>query len=199
MIDWIDLTHPLNADTWIYQGAKYSDPDFAAERWANIEDDGYEVWRLSVGTQMGTHIDAPSHFVRGAATMDDFLTLDCIGTFRLVMAEALSSADWGIDWESHSHLLLDARKNDVALPHNIEAFLALPVKTIVMAGGLRVDHDDPHWFHRRLAEVGKFLVEELCVPDDFKFGQFGQIATLPLPLTGLSGSPTRVLLSTSVE
>lgn len=199
MKGWIDLTHPLNADTWIYRGPDYSDPDFAADRWASIEKDDYEVWRLGVSTQMGTHIDAPSHFVRGAVTMDGFLPQDCIGTYRLVTAEALSGADWGIDWDMHSHLLLDARKNDVALIQNIETFLDLPVKTIVMAGELRVNHDDPHWFHRRLAEVGKFLVEDLCVPDDFQFGQLGQIATLPLPLTGLSGSPTRVLLATSVE
>lgn len=195
MIDWVDLTHPLSADTWIYRRENYSDPDFSATPWAGIEKDGYEVWKLGLGTQMGTHIDAPSHFVRGAATMDDFWPQDCIGIYRLVQAAHFGDADCG----DHSHLLIDGRRSDIVAVKALEHLLRLPVKTLVLAGGLKVAHDDPLWFHRRVAEAGKFLVEDLCVPDNLAFEATGRIATVPLLLSGLSGSPTRVLVATQTK
>ncbi len=197
MTDWIDLTHPLNAETWIYREAGYSDPAFSAERWCDVDNQRYEVWKLGLGTQMGTHIDAPCHFAKGGATMDAFGPQDAIGTYRLVTDIDLARDNWTLGWQGESHLLLDARSQSRVLPRSIETLLSLPVKTIVMAGELKLDHPDPLWFHVRLGQTGKFLVEDLNVPSGFAFPATGQIATVPLPLSGLSGSPTRVLIAST--
>lgn len=194
MKPWIDLTYPLDTKTWIYQGDDYSDPQFASEHWASVADNGFEVWKLSLGTQMGTHVDAPSHFVTGAATLDDFNPQDCVGTYILVSAQDLTHAEFSLDWKNDTHLFLDARKEDVADPQAVKTLLQLPVRVIVMAGGLRVDHDDPLWFHKEVARAGKFLVEDLMVDASLKLPTRGQIITAPLRLTGLSGSPARVLV-----
>ena len=66
---WIDLTRPMNAGMEIYSTGAYADPPFRAEPWCDLSEAGFAVWHLQMGTQTGTHIDAPSHFVQGAATL----------------------------------------------------------------------------------------------------------------------------------
>ena len=64
---------------------------------------------------------------------------------------------------------------------------------IVMVGNVKVDHDDPLWFHRRVAQAGKFLAED-TLEDIGTFAPAGDIVALPLRMTGVSGSPARVMV-----
>lgn len=196
---WLDLTQPLNSETWVYRDEGYSDPEFSAVLCASIGPQRYEAWLLGLATQMGTHIDAPSHFVSGGATMDEFLPEDCVGTYHVVTSKELTSSEWQPTWPDASHLFLDARQLNVATTAAVDRLLELPIKTIVMAGGLKVAHDDHLWFHQRVADLGKYLVEDLKTSDDQCIPLSGQIITTPLPLSGLSGSPTRVLVSKTID
>jgi kynurenine formamidase len=63
----IDLTHPLDATVQTFPG----DPDFAVEPAATIERDGYNVLHVRMGSQTGTHVDAPYHFLTGGARIDE--------------------------------------------------------------------------------------------------------------------------------
>lgn len=194
MKDWIDLSFDLNPDMWIYSEANYSDPPFGAMKWTDPETSRYEVWALSMGTQMGTHIDAPCHFVPGAASMDAFDPQHCFGRFRRVDAARLNGDLSPENWAGITHLFLDARADHLASVEDIEALLKLPIPIWVMAGNLCVDHPDGLWFHQRIAGAGKFLVEDLNAEDAGPLPETGEIITTPLKLTGLSGSPTRVLI-----
>ncbi|WP_165390713.1 cyclase family protein [Pseudoduganella lutea] len=197
MNDWIDLTRKLDQDLWIYQEDGYADPPLAIERWAERATEGFEVWRLALGTQTGTHIDAPCHFADGGATLDALPAGACVGTYRLVTAEDLADPDVRFDWTGESHVLLDARTPHPAATAAIDAMLALPPLMIVMVGNLNVAHADPLWFHRRVAGAGKFLAEDLleAVLDDIgDLAPAGDIIALPLRLMGVSGSPARVLI-----
>lgn len=62
----IDLSHPLHEAIPIYPG----DPEFRAEWAVRLEEKGYNVHRICMGSHAGTHIDAPAHFVAGGATVD---------------------------------------------------------------------------------------------------------------------------------
>ncbi len=62
MTEIIDLTRKLDESLSIYSGGGYSDPPLLVESWCAIEEQGFKVSRLSMGTQTGTHIDAPAHF-----------------------------------------------------------------------------------------------------------------------------------------
>lgn len=62
----IDLTHPLAAGIPIYPGGV----PFRAGEIADIHRDGYFANLLVTGEHTGTHVDAPAHFVAGAATLD---------------------------------------------------------------------------------------------------------------------------------
>ena len=69
------------ADLPIYAEPGYRDPPFAATRWCAIAERGFEVWRLAMGTQTGTHIDAPAHFAPGGATLDALAPDDLVGRY----------------------------------------------------------------------------------------------------------------------
>jgi arylformamidase len=193
MSEWIDLTRQLDRDLWIYQDGTYADPPLVAERWAERATEGFEVWRLAMGTQTGTHIDAPCHFADGGATLDRLPAGACVGTYRLIMAESLVAPGFVPEWDGESHFVLDARAPFRASTAAIDALLALPPRMIVMVGCLKVAHDDPLWFHRRLAQAGKFLAED-TLEDAGDLPPRGEVIAMPLRLMGVSGSPARVLV-----
>lgn len=193
MNGWIDLTRRMDRDLRIYQEGDYADPPLVTERWAERGTQGFEVWRLALGTQTGTHIDAPCHFADGGATLDALPAGACVGRYRLVMAESLADPQYRPGWAGESHLLLDARAPFPAATAAIDALLALPPPMVVMIGCLKIAHDDPLWFHRRLAQAGKFLAED-TLEDIGELAPGGDIIALPLRLSGVSGSPARVML-----
>ncbi|MFA3917317.1 cyclase family protein [Ruegeria hyattellae] len=194
MSNWIDLTSPLNDQTVIYAEDGYADPPIAAKPWATIDKNRFEVWQLALGTQTGTHIDAPAHFVASGATIEAMKPGDMLGTFQRVDAGTLQDNRATPDWTGASHLFLDARAPHLAQTKALRALLELPASVWVLAGELRVADDDPLWLHLTLAQAGKFLAEDLCCARLGDMPDHGQIATVPLNLTGLSGSPARVLL-----
>ncbi|TPE48989.1 cyclase family protein [Amaricoccus solimangrovi] len=190
---WLDLTRPLDADVAIYREGSYSDPPFTAALWADRAAQGYEVWRLTMGTQTGTHIDAPCHFAAGGDTLDKLGAGECVGTFRKVTAGQLAAPGFRLSGTGETHLLIDARDGAMAAPGAVEALLARPARIVVTVGALALDHPDPFRFHRRLAQAGKYLVED-TLGDVGPLPETGEIITLPPRLVGVSGAPVRVLI-----
>lgn len=226
---WIDLTKSLDDATETYAEGRYRDPDFSARLWSDHAVQGYEVWRLELGTQTGTHIDAPRHFDPNGATIDALCPEQCVGTYQLVtVGELAEHAARAPDWASVTVLVLDARPTNAAsrarstntvpaarstdsprepmdraepakrpplelTPEAVEAVAAHPCRVIVVIGEVMVAHPDPFYFHRRIAECGKYLVEDTR-EDVGILPREGQIIALPLRLIGLSGSPARVLI-----
>ena len=62
----IDLTQPLDRNVPVYPG----DPPFSSQQSCTVDKDGYSVHALSYSSHVGTHIDAPSHFIADGATID---------------------------------------------------------------------------------------------------------------------------------
>ncbi|KAI9465192.1 putative cyclase [Lactarius psammicola] len=62
----IDLTQPLDRNVPVYPG----DPPFSSQQSCTLDKDGYSVHALSCSSHVGTHIDAPSHFITDGATID---------------------------------------------------------------------------------------------------------------------------------
>ena len=59
----IDLTLPLTEQTRIYPG----DPEISVKPFIRIEDAGYNVHQVSLGSHTGTHLDPPAHFLNAGA------------------------------------------------------------------------------------------------------------------------------------
>ncbi len=245
MDTWIDLTKPLDDSTKIYGQGSYRDPDFSVALWADCAVQGYEVWRLELGSQTGTHIDAPRHFNPTGVTIDELRPDECVGSYRLVAVDELLASTavvaeenltvrrnvsrlWTTrqGWNTASErtrsekghlsltgsvtaIVLDVRVagQSLTMPHEssipqcpakltpeaVEAIATAPCRLIVVIGEANVDHPDPFYFPRRLAACEKFLVEDTR-EDVGELPREGQIIALPLYLTGLSGSPARVLI-----
>jgi kynurenine formamidase/mono/diheme cytochrome c family protein len=62
-----DLTHVISAKVPTYDGETGS---YRYEKQAEIDKQGYTLGTLHIPEHFGTHVDAPGHFVKGKATID---------------------------------------------------------------------------------------------------------------------------------
>jgi arylformamidase len=76
----IDITRELNEDIKIYEG----DPPFLLENFYTVENNGFAIARLSMGTHTGSHIDAPSHVIPGGKNVRDIPLSQLVGECILV-------------------------------------------------------------------------------------------------------------------
>ena len=67
----VDLSHPLDDDTPVHPG----DPVARFGPAATVAADGYNLLHVRMGSQTGTHVDAPYHFFDDGARIDE-LPLD---------------------------------------------------------------------------------------------------------------------------
>ena len=76
----LDITHELNEGTKVYEG----DPHFIREEIYSIEKDGFSLSMLHMGTHLGTHTDAPSHFIPGGKSLADIPLVSYTGECRVL-------------------------------------------------------------------------------------------------------------------
>lgn len=197
-MSWRDLTRRLTAGMPVYENGGYTDPPVRVSPWCGIDEQGFAVFRLDMGTQTGTHIDAPSHFAPGGVPLDALDAADLIGRFHALRAADLASSEAIrqalADYDGEGFLFVDARGGVRIDEAAFAGLLALPCRVWVVAGVLAVDHADGFRLNRGLAAAGRFLVEDL---DEAAVGEVpakGEIVVAPLRLAGVSGSPVRVLM-----
>lgn len=205
----IDLTHPIAPKMPVFPG----DPECTLEPHASFETDGYRVTRLSFGSHMGTHLDAPSHFLASGTSVDMLPLQQLCGPATLIELRTKGAAGALIDVPDlapyASVLLPQAR---VLLYtgwdeyYGSEAFFAdspgltpdacrwLAAKGLAVLG-LDLPTLHPTEFaetHVPLLEAGTVVVESLrlgrLTPYADKPFMFG---AMPLPLIGVDGSPVR--------
>jgi|SaaInl8_200m_RNA_FD_contig_31_911937_length_1948_multi_8_in_0_out_0_2 kynurenine formamidase len=88
----IDMTHPM------YEGMPFwpgGDP-FKMERRADY-DKGYQLHKFDMGENTGTHVDAPSHFIKGNQTIDKIPLNRLIA--RVVMINVQEKVKFDPDYE----------------------------------------------------------------------------------------------------
>jgi len=203
MFEILDLTRPLDDNLPIYSEGAYADPPLQIETWCTIREQGYKVSRLSMGTQTGTHIDAPAHFVLDGATLEtlplgaligpylwldiDRLTLDELDTLRSRPAS-----------ESILFLTSSGRTNREISEEVFSTLLKLPCPVWAIGYDIQVAGREPLYFHKALAEAGKYLIEDLDETMALRVRAGGEMIALPLRLSGTSGSPCRVIVRQSL-
>lgn len=195
----IDLTRRLNADTAIYRDGDYSDPDLVIAPWCEITRAGFRVARLGMGTQTGTHIDAPAHFNPDGETLEALDVDHLIGPYFHVDPAQLAeprarAARLGRHGGERILFIAAAPTGATLAPESLDAMLGLGVRVWVVAGPVTVAGTPPLHFHSVLAAQGVYLVEDLDPQAAARVPETGWIAALPLRLEGVSGSPCRVVL-----
>src|SRR5689334_21278721 len=80
----IDLTRRLDRALAIYADGDYRDPPLVVTPWCAVAERGFRVDAVALGTQTGTHIDAPSHFDPDGANLDALPIDALIGRYALI-------------------------------------------------------------------------------------------------------------------
>ncbi|MDX6208237.1 MAG: hypothetical protein QOE24_628 [Frankiales bacterium] len=214
MVELVDLSIPLDAGTQVYPG----DPVFVSSPATTLAVDGFHVQHISLGSQTGTHVDAPWHFAENGPRIDELplsrfvcrlVLLDVrglaprtvIGWDRLAALESALGPDAALvlftGWPAHrgtdayfDHPYLDADA--------CARVLALGVRTFAVdAPNLdetRFDRPAAEGFaaHRLIAAADGVIVENLCSLEDLDAGPY-LLSVLPLRLTGADGAPCRAV------
>jgi len=210
----VDLSHPLEDATPVYPG----DPVARFEPATTIREHGYNVLHVRMGSQTGTHVDAPFHFLADGARIDDlplelFLgpavvadvrgrapgtaitwsdlapVADRLGPGRMLLLHTGWDEHWGTDaYFGHPYLDADAAERVVAAGVRTVGLDALSLDETVVGG----DSAGGFAAHFAVLGAGGVIVENLrnlaAVPSPEPV-----VSVLPLKLAGADGAPVRAV------
>ncbi len=208
-----DVTVPISPVLPVYPG----DPKIEMERVMSLErGDIANVTRLCCSTHIGTHVDPPSHFIAGAATLDQ-LPLDVlIGTARVVDVGQAPAIDAGVlaacDLAGVTRVLFKTRNSGFWPPaaedaedqefHEDFVYIAPDAARRLAELGMRlvgIDYLSVEKFnftepatHLALLGAGVVIVEGLALRD-VPPGDY-ELICLPLKIKDGDGAPARVVL-----
>lgn len=203
----IDVTLPLSAELRSFPG----DPPFRLEPFQRMADGApYNVSRLVTGTHAGTHVDAPAHFVRGGATVDQLPLEILVGKARVldvpgverIERQNLEKTDLRDDIRVLIKTRMSAQPKGSRPPHDDSVSLSEDAAMYLVQAGIKlVGFDDlsidargstDFKAHQVLLGAGVIVVEGLDLaevePGDY------DMTCLPLRLVAADGAPARVVL-----
>jgi arylformamidase len=201
---FIDLSMPISATM------PTNRPDHVAptlSSYSNIDDDGWDGTMITIDSHCGTHLDAPSHFVRDGATVEQLPLSVLMGEAQVVDARLATSGRRitlrGFPEITSQRLILHTgwseRANDGTDDYFREYTYLDPAlaQHIVDAGvklvgidGPSVDPDSAD-AHRILLGNGVLIVENLA--STTLLPPLVELIVMPLRLVGLDGSPVRAV------
>ena len=195
----IDLSVVINEDTPVYPG----DPKVVIKPAGVFDKDGYNDHLVSIGTHVGTHIDAPFHMLAGGKKLDQIPIEQFVGRGRYINAQD------GFNLENVKNS--DIREGDIVLfhtgiisryhePNYFQDYPEIPEdvarylvdKKIKMVGmDMSGPDHPPHNIHKILLEGGVLIIENLTNLDQLENKDF-TIYALPINLQ-LDGASARVI------
>ncbi|WP_062350418.1 cyclase family protein [Bacillus kwashiorkori] len=205
----IDLTIPLAEEIPVFPG----DPQPSFDKIRFVEEDGYNLSVLHLGTHSGTHVDAPNHFFQNGKKIDEVPLQQFIG--RGVIFEVRGKEKSSpITIEDVKQTLTTVEAGDIALFHTgwmeylgteqyfEHPYIELTVIKELMKRGVKsifidtmnIDPPDGSSYagHRALLSSGGIIGENICNLDQIDFDN-PLIVAAPLKIVGLDGSPVRAV------
>ncbi|WP_426515033.1 cyclase family protein [Diaminobutyricibacter sp. McL0618] len=210
----VDLSVVVGDATQIYPGDPV--PEFSVH--ATIARDGFNLLRVHMGSQTGTHVDAPYHFVDSAPSIDEIPLDRFVGTGVIVDATGLGPRG-RITWahvEPVAHLLspgvIVLLKTGWSAHYGTRAYFDNPFldaeacRRMIDAGvrtfgidAINIDEtpDDAHPgegfpVHHLIAGVHGIISENLTNLTAIDFDE-PFISLLPLAFEGADGAPVRAV------
>jgi arylformamidase len=185
------------------------DPPVAFLAHNHLAADGCRVTAVRLGTHVGTHLDAPAHFLQDGATVDELPLPALVGPARVVdVADTLPGgmiSPERLGKVSHGERLLLRTDWDckfgtgeyyTAFPSLApDAVLKLAERRVALIGletpSVCAGHAADVEAHQLLLEAGVVIVEGLTGLARLQARVW--LIALPLRLEGLDGSPCRVI------
>jgi arylformamidase len=193
-----DITRPLSEDTLLYPGD--TRPRF------NVIDNGqYRVTEMTLGTHTGTHLDAPSHYLKGGRTVDEIpperlagpaQVLDCSDTGSVIGPGCFAGRLNGTRTLLLKTGFSERQEFDPGYPSlSLEAAQVL-IDTGITCLGIdtpSIEGYDCDGSVHRLLLGREMIVLELLDLSAVPAGNYFMVA-LPMRLKGADGSPVRAIL-----
>lgn len=208
-MDLIDISVGISPDLPVWPG----DPPIEMNRLSSIaEGANSNVTRLAAGVHVGTHVDAPRHFIDGGAGVEQLPLEPLIGEalvvalpeVEIIDGESLAAAGIPADVQ---RLLFKTRNSEIwqkegaGFQKDYVAIEESGARWLVERGIQLVGVDylsvapwgDSVPTHRRLLQAEVVIVEGLNL-SGVAPGRY-QLYCLPIKLVGSDGAPARALLS----
>ncbi|MCB9495351.1 MAG: cyclase family protein [Fibrobacteria bacterium] len=208
MSDWIDLTHPVHPAMPVWEGA----PAPIIEPVVEIgPDSSCRVSRVVLDVHLGTHLDAPGHFLPDGKMVESLSLEDLVGPCwiadtgpaSVVTASVLEHAGIPLDCRRLLLRTENTRRDLMRQREFVRDFVALDLSGArwLLSRGLRLvgfDYLSVQGFHesddvhRELLGAGMVLVEGL----DLSSVDCGlhDLVCLPPKWVGSDGAPARVIV-----
>lgn len=205
----VDLSHELRNGTVVYPGDPVVDITVATTK----EADGYNLSNVHIGSQSGSHVDAPYHFKSDAKTVDRMELSYFMGNALVIDAsykkerEAITLEEvkqyedqirqvdivmFRTDWYRYEgeerffdHPYLSKEAGEYLLASGIRT-LAIDAINLDETGGTQFP------VHEMYARESGLIAENLAHFDEIDFAE-PFVIFLPLKLTGVDGSPVRAV------
>lgn len=202
----VDLTIPIADGMDAFPG----EPSARFSPFSTLEQTGIEMWNVQIFSQLGTHVDAPSHFIPDGPTNERLPLDSMIGRVAVVDVPAapgapITAADLadhvGRIRASGRVILRSGWDRHRGTPAYWQGFPELTPEAarLLAAIGVRflgIDTPTPsladlHEVHKILLESGCVLAE--CLVNTAELSDESFLICLPLPLVGLDGAPARIV------
>ncbi|HLB66636.1 MAG TPA: cyclase family protein [Candidatus Saccharimonadales bacterium] len=193
---FIDLSVVVNEETPVYPG----DPPIKIQPAGVFAKDGYNDHLVSIGTHVGTHMDAPLHMIDGGKTLDQISIDQFIGRGRLVEGldmEAVKQAGIEAGNIVLFHTGMIEKYKDEAyftgypeISEEVANYLVEKRVKIVGVDMCSPDHP-PFKIHKILLGSGVLIIENLTNLDKL-IGKEFKVYALPIKFA-LDGAPARVI------
>jgi kynurenine formamidase len=210
----VDLSHTVDEHTTVYPG----DPQISFAPAATIAEDGFNVLHVHLGSQSGTHVDAPFHFLDDGARIDELDLEMFLGRAVVVDASTagpreeigwehfepvidrlgpgvlvLLHTGWDRHWHSeryfeHPYLAVDAAERLIATGVRTVGIDALSIDETVLGGA----HPTGFATHHVLLGAGGVVIENLTRLAELDWPD-PFVSVLPLKLGAADGAPVRAV------
>jgi kynurenine formamidase len=188
----IDLAHPLNEKTPFFPG----DPPLELSSLATVESDGYQLTAIQSVFHTGTHLDAPSHFIKNGSDIQDWPLNLSVGKAMVIPCSGYenlpaSLLDHCAGWQDCDFLLFHTDwgkqygKPGYFIQHPVfseELGRCLANSTVKVIGmDLPSPDQAPYPIHHLWARAGKYILENLCNLDQVPSQTQFTMICIPLP------------------
>ena len=147
---------------------------------------------LTMGSHNGTHLDAPRHFIKDGAGVDEIPLEKCIGPCKVVSARGEITEEQMEAWlfDRTQKLLI---KGDILLTPQAARVMARCRLDLVGVESQTVGEGETQTSIHRILLAAQVVILEGLVLDKVQQGSYF-LAAQPLKLSGLDGSPVRPVL-----
>jgi kynurenine formamidase len=195
----IDLSVTINEQTPVYPG----DPTPQIKPAGILANDGYNDHTITVGTHLGTHIDAPFHMLADGKTLDTFplerfvgkgTYINVNGTYDLEEIKKISIVpndivifDTGLGAKYFEPSYFE---DYPAIPEDVATYLVEKKISMVGMDTCSPDHDE--FIAHKILLAGNVLIVENLTNTHLLAGKQFTVYALPIKLE-IDGAPARVI------